>query len=397
MRGGRWHRYRSCVPTALVQRARAVPVIVQDAVLAALVTVFELVSLAVAVNAHDGLHTPPIAFVLLGVSQLPLVVRRRHPELTWFLVGVGTAIYGLAPWVDPPVFAGALLAIYSVAAHAATRTATWTVVLTLVAVVAVWPLDPQPHDLNDVLLPLLGLSTAWLIGYAAASQRRNTRLLEERAERVERDRAAQAVQMLADERMRIARELHDMTAHHVAVIAVHAEAGQSVVRDPDESERAFATIGRAARDALHDLRRTLGVLRTDAPAGREPLPGIADIETLVTELSDAGVSADLELCGDGSRVDDDVELAAYRIVQEAMTNVLKHASARHVVVRVRKDADAVDVEVVDDGSGALGGGALDVGHGIVGMRERAASCHGILEIGPRDDGPGFRVHARLPT
>jgi signal transduction histidine kinase len=386
------------VVEALTRRIQALPVEVRDGALAFAIAVFEVVSLAVAVNDADDGHAPAAAYVLLAATQIPLAFRRRAPVPVWLLVGAGTAAYGMTSWTDPPVFAGALLAIYSVATYARPRVAMGAAIATGILIVLSAVFDPQPHDLNDALVPLLGSATAWLAGFVMMSHRRNTVLLEERAARAEADRLAIADRMVADERMRIARELHDITAHHVAVIAVHAEAGASVLPNrPEDAERAFATIGDSARRALQDLRQTLGLLRADNGVESAPQPGIADIEMLVRELRDAGVDTTLDCSGDYSQIDDQVDLATFRIAQEAVTNILKHSGARNATLRVTKTSGLLELEVVDDGRGLPAAATPTTGNGFVGMQERVASCGGSLYVTTAPGGGGVRLLAQLPT
>lgn len=371
--------------------------IVRDGALAVTVAAFEVVSLAVALGQHDDASAPGAAFVLLAVTQLPLALRRRNPVWCWALVGLGTAVYGMSPWLDPPVFAGALLAVYSVAAHAPPKVAAVAGAATGVAILAGAVADPEPHDLNDVLLPILGYATAFLVGAVLATHRRNLVLLSERADRAERDRAAAIDRVRTDERLRIARELHDVTAHQVAVIAIHAEAG--VAHTPDdatEARRAFATIADASRHALRDLRAAVGVLRDETETGRAPVPGLADLGVLVEELRAAGVDARLEAPDPLPDVVDHVGLTAYRVVQEAVTNILKHAGASHAVVRVTVAGPAIEIDVADDGRGLAAAAPTGAdGFGLVGMRERMERCGGSIRVGPGDGGVGVRVRATL--
>lgn len=388
-----------------MERVEALPLLVRDGVIAVAVAAFEVVSLAVAHGQDDAGAAPAVAFVVLALSQLPLVVRRRAPVWCWALVGSGTAVYGMSSWQDPPVFAGALLAVYSVAAYASARAVVATGALTGCAIVVGAVGDPQPHDLNDVLLPLLGFSTAFLAGVVMAAHRRNLVLLAERAARAEGDRATALTRVRTEERLRIARELHDVTAHQVAVIAIHAEAGAAhTPEEATEARRAFATIADASRRALRDLRAAVGVLREESPAGRAPLPGLGDLGDLVDELRAAGVDARLEAPVPLPEVGDHIGLTIYRVVQEAVTNILKHAEAAHAVVRVVASGPAIVVDVVDDGRGlrpaADGdpGGTAKVeggGHGLVGMRERVERCGGTLCVGSGERGVGVRVHATL--
>ncbi len=199
----------------------------------------------------------------------------------------------------------------------------------------------------------------------------------------------------AEERARIARELHDVVAHHVSLIAVQAVAADDVFDSrPDLAREALRAIESSGRAALAELRRLLGTVRPDAEGdGHDPQPGLAQLDALVTAVRAAGVEVAVRYEGTPVQAPAGVDLSAYRIVQEALTNTLRHARARHAAVTVRYTPAAVEVEVQDDGRGA--GGAVEGGHGIVGMRERVALLGGTLQVGPGPRG-GFRVRAALP-
>jgi len=201
---------------------------------------------------------------------------------------------------------------------------------------------------------------------------------------------------VADERLRIAQELHDVVAHSLGLIAVQAGVGMHVIdTDPAEARRALEHISRTSRSSLAEIRRTLGMVRSGEGAPTcAPTPGLADLPRLVHEVGDAGLSVELTLAPDPSGIPAGVELAAYRIVQEALTNSLRHAHARRATVRLDVEAGTLRVVVTDDGSGT-GGGGRPGGHGLVGMRERVAVYGGSLDLGPAADG-GFRVAATLP-
>lgn len=228
---------------------------------------------------------------------------------------------------------------------------------------------------------------------------------EERAN-VERQRAAR---MVAEERLRIAQELHDIVAHSMSVIAVQAGVGAHVVdHRPDQAKAALEAISGTARSTLAEMRRLLGVLRDDdGHRSHAPAPALSDVTRLVDDVRAAGVPISLEILGEPEHLSPGIELSAYRIVQEALTNVIKHAGpVTHVAVRLTHTADGISVEVVDDGRGAAarhdstdGRGrveASDGGHGLLGMRERVELWGGTIETGPVAGG-GYRVGASLPS
>jgi signal transduction histidine kinase len=203
---------------------------------------------------------------------------------------------------------------------------------------------------------------------------------------------------VAEERLRIARELHDVLAHTMSVVAVQAGTGRLVGPDhPGEAIKALTAVEETARSAMHEMRQILTVLRADdddTDAAVRPTPGLGDLAALVAQVTEAGIAVDVRVEGEPRPVPTGVGLAAYRITQEALTNVIKHAGPAHASVLVRYTDHDVTVEIRDDGHGTpsrVGGG----GHGLIGMRERAAVHGGELTAGPAADG-GFRVRARLP-
>ena len=203
---------------------------------------------------------------------------------------------------------------------------------------------------------------------------------------------------MTEERLRIARELHDVVAHSMSVVAVHAGSGRMVAKeDPAAAERALGTIEATTRSALGEMRRLLGVLRGgdgDGAATLEPSPGLADLDALVEDVGRSGAHVELRVQGERTVVPPGVDLSAYRVVQEALTNVIKHAGPARAVVEVRYTDTDVTVDVTDDGRGGPATTARG-GHGLVGMRERVAVHGGALDAGPRERG-GFHVSARFP-
>jgi signal transduction histidine kinase len=245
------------------------------------------------------------------------------------------------------------------------------------------------------------IGAAWLLGYFAHNYRAYAARLEERTAELELAREELARRAVTEERLRLARELHDVVAHAMSVIAVQSGVGAHVAdTQPKEAAKALSAIEATSRAALTELRRLLGVLRQESqPQGDlAPVPGLADLDSLLAEVAKAGLAVRLRVEGTPSPLPAGVDLSAYRIVQEALTNVVKHAGpARAQVVVGYRDQD-VTVEVTDDGLGVgapTGDGQARVGHGLIGMRERVAAFGGDLEAGPRPGG-GFRVAARLP-
>jgi signal transduction histidine kinase len=385
------------VPIAdlLLDRWRKLPPLVADAALAAVLAVVTVMSIHVD-DRNDASETMTAwAGGLLAVQFAALVWRRRAPVAVAIVVGAAAFAYGSANLPDPAINFPFALAVYSVAAFRPRRVSVpFAVAIVLVAAV-VLALDEQADAADVVVNYFVGL-TSWVVGDTMRGQRERAELLAAR-----RDDAAERA--AADERVRIARDLHDVVAHHISVIAVQAEAAQEVAAtDPARASQAMATVSDTARAALGELRRALGVLRSEA--GRSPQPQLAAVDDLVDSVRRAGLAVDVRTTGEARPVDGVVGVTAYRVVQEALTNVLRHAPAS----RARVDLDFCDgalvVTVADDGRGARaprrgsGGGARGGsggGHGLIGMRERVAAVGGELDVGPAPDG-GFNVRARLP-
>ena len=254
-------------------------------------------------------------------------------------------------------------------------------------------LSPAYVAFTQVLLTLV----CFFVGRTVHARRASTRALEERARVAEENQRSLADQAVADERRRIARELHDVVAHHVSVMGVLATGARRVLsRDPDGADGALHTIEETSRTTLRELRRLLDVLRTDAEPAAElsPQPGLAGIEALVEQVREAGLPVSLRVDGTPGPLDPGVALTIFRIVQEALTNALKHAGTATAQVRLSFGIYWLIVEVFDTGRGPVPD-AGRLGHGLVGMRERVALYGGTLRTGPRPGG-GYRVYAKLP-
>ena len=236
---------------------------------------------------------------------------------------------------------------------------------------------------------------AWVVGYVLALRARQTSELRARAEHAEREREARALTAVANERARIARELHDVVAHSMSVMVVQAAGVRRLLREDQDREReALLTVERVGREALTEMRRMLGVLRASGEdATLTPQPGLEHLDRLLEQVRRAGLDVDLEVTGEPVALPTGLGLSAYRILQESLTNALKHGDRTRAHVRLRYAPDELELEVVD-GTGAVNG-ARDGGHGLVGMRERVAVYGGEIEAGPRAEG-GYRVRARLP-
>jgi signal transduction histidine kinase len=266
----------------------------------------------------------------------------------------------------------------------------------MVGLVALLLLDAPGYAVSDMIANSAIFGVAVLFGWNVQSRRLRLAALEERAEALEREQEEESRRAVADERLRIAQELHDVVAHSMSVIAVQAGAGMHVVdKDPAEAKKALENISATSRSTLTELRRLLGVLRDDGEgAAYAPTPGLAELDRLTSEMESAGVEVEVSLDGDLGRVPPGVDFTGYRIVQEALTNVLKHAGPARAEVKVGSGEGTLRIEVIDDGRG-VNGRSDGAGHGLVGMRERVAVYGGTLDAGPRSGG-GFRVAAELP-
>lgn len=248
--------------------------------------------------------------------------------------------------------------------------------------------DVSDFGAGELVSSAVAFGSAMLIGRTMQSRR-------DRIDAFEGEQLEAALRAAADERLRIAQELHDVVAHSLGVIAVQAGVGMKVIdSDLEEARRAFENISRTSRSSLAEIRRMLGLVRNaEGAPSYTPAPGLADLGRLTEELAAAGLPVVIDVDGDIGGVPPGVGLAAYRIVQEALTNVLRHAAAQRAMVRLDSTSGVLAVEVTDDGRGRNGHGTR--GHGLVGMRERVAVYGGSLDVGPRPGG-GFRVVAQLP-
>jgi signal transduction histidine kinase len=381
------------MPASLPRRLRSLPSFVADASLAlALAIVAELEVLASA--SFPG--SRPAAAVAIPVMTLPLAWRRRAPVVVVtavYAAYAGQAIAGGHAEQSVAVSIALLVAIYSIAAHAADgRVALAGLVAGQVVAWTALALEGGRGPGDYVFSLLLG-GGAWLGGYAVRSGRLVATRLEHRAERAEAMSAAERERAVADERARIAREMHDVVAHTMSVVVVQTGAARQVLRSqPERSERMLRSVETTSREALAEMRRLLGLIRSDAAGlGVAPQPGLAQLDELIARGREAGLDLCVEREGE-ARLPAGVDLAAYRIAQEAITNAIKHgAGPAKLVVRYRPGELEIELrnltrERSDDGVGA--------GHGLIGMRERAVLYGGTLEAGRK--GGEFRVRARLP-
>jgi signal transduction histidine kinase len=349
------------------------------------------------------LRTPwpqvPITTLLAGA----VVMRRRAPAAT-FIVAAAAGLWALAANAASGADVALLVLLYTVAAYRPRRLSILALLVCLVggaAAMAFWSPEPVGGPLFDQIVGgavLFGGTSllAWVLGDSMRYRRGYYAALEDRAARLEAERDAQAKVAAAAERARIARELHDVIAHHVSVMVVQADGARYALRtDPKTTENALAAISGTGRQALTEMRRLLGVLRTAGDqAALAPVPGLGELRELLDQARAAGLAVTYTLSGTPRELPEGAELAAYRVVQESLTNTRKHAGlAASAAVTLRYEPDGLVLEVTDDGIATATGDSG--GHGLAGMRERIAMYGGTVEAGPQPDG-GFRVLARLP-
>jgi signal transduction histidine kinase len=330
---------------------------------------------------------------------LSLAWRVRAPLLVLLIVaGAFLPAALLFPLSGDSAFAVAaalLVAVYSVGAHTDGWRALVAVLLALTVVFTVTFADPEGADPGSYVFYLFVVGGPWLAGRAIRHRRLSERHLEARALAAEREREERARAAVAEERVRIARELHDVVAHAISVIVLQARGGRrALASDPEEARGAFDWIEATGSEALTEMRRLLEMLRRDDDElALAPQPSLRHVDALVAQIREAGLPVELTVEGEPTAVTPGVDLSGYRIVQEALTNALKHAGPATAHVLVRYGTDSLELEVTDTGRRATG---MDgAGHGLVGMRERVALFGGQLEAGRRHEG-GFAVRARLP-
>lgn len=362
----------------------------------ALITVFVLVGTAF--GAHGQPQRVPLdgyARVLLLVASVLLLWRRRRPVAVVFGTAAAVLLYTGAGYPYGPVLLTVVVGCFS-AVVAGRRRVAWTALGLLCAghaLITLWLYRWLPPAGDTSAGP--GQETVvitWVLAVAAVCELARVRREQWARERADR---AQAAQRRADaERLRIARELHDVLAHSISVINVQAGAGLALLdSDPEQARAALTTIKAASKEALGEVRQVLDTLRAPGAAPRAPAPGLDRLPELAEQAAAAGLAVEIE--GEPPRLPPGADLAAFRIVQEALTNVVRHSGSRRARVRFEHGGGGLRLRIDDDGppAGADAGGS---GNGLAGMRERAAALGGTIEAGPRPDG-GFRVLAVLPS
>jgi signal transduction histidine kinase len=383
---------------------------VADTLLAVVMTAIAVQGLWLANKAdiappHAYRRPDALGVALAVLSTLPIAWRRVGPEVVLLIVGCFAILLTSHHYAESSGGLGVLVATYTVAAHCANRRRS-KLMLAFTLTGMVIALEQVPYDLplNFLISNTIIFVTAWVLGDNLQTRRRYVAELELKAERLERDRAEDAKHAVAEERSRIARELHDVVAHNVSVMVVQAGgARRTLDRDPARAREVIESIEATGRQALTEMRRLLGVLRADDEAtdARAPQPGVSRLDDLVDNVRSAGLPVEVRIEGDPVELTASVDLSAYRIVQEALTNALKHAGPASAEVLLRYGRTDLQVTVRDNGRGsaaalahASGNGAA-TGHGLAGMRERVSLFGGDLRAGPLRGG-GYQVVATLP-
>ncbi|KUM82167.1 histidine kinase [Streptomyces curacoi] len=348
-----------------------------------------------------GVRSPDaLSLLLITLGAAALVFRRRVPVTVLALTGTVSLVESVTGDPRAPVAMSAVIALYTVASTT-DRSTTWRVGLLTMTVLtgSAMLAGPLPWYAQENLAIFAWTGIGATAGDAVRSRRAVVAAIRERAERAERTREEEARRRVAEERLRIARDLHDVVAHHIALVNVQAGVAAHVMdKRPDQAKEALAHVREASRSALNELRATVGLLRQsgDPEAPTEPAPGLDRLDELAGTFRSAGLHVEVARADQDTTLPAAVGLAAYRVIQEALTNVQKHAGPKaKAEVSVVRVGPNIEITVLDDGAGeddTPGGG----GHGLLGMRERVTALRGTLTTGPRYGG-GFRVHAILPV
>jgi signal transduction histidine kinase len=397
--------YPATVGTAaptLTGRAHRGNLLVADGLLVLLVTALALTTLIY--RALQGPELPAggvrfdaanvLAVGLLLAGTLSLVWRRPAALPLLVVSGAAFVVSEVVGSVSPLLPFAPLMALYAVAANCAPIVSGSAAGVLAIGALAVFIANPGPFD-DDFLDHLLSVGTAWLLGYGLRLNRTRTLLLEDQARQLTREQAAKTQAAVEEEQTRIAHELHDIVAHHVVVIVAQAGAAKRVFDgDPERARQSLDSIETLGREALIEMRRLLDVQWTDEARSKAPQPGLEQLPALVAQMERAGLPVRLIIHGQPRPLPAGVELNAYRIVQEALTNTLKHAGPTQAEVELSYHEDFIELRISDEGRGVTQG--LTPGHGLVGMGQRAGLLGGEVMVGPKPVG-GFEVKAKLPV
>lgn len=396
-------------PSRLFTRLRDLPVVVQDGGIVVVMLAVQFIALASTESDtfRSGELARPVdagAYALVVFATLPLLVRRRAPYASLGAAVAAMLVFAVFDYAELFVGYPVLLAVYSVSAHRSLRAGTIAAGVSFVALFVSFQIASWDPNTADRAFDLLAVATAVALGDSTRNRRR---LADEQAARLRAaagEQARIAHESVLEERARIARDLHDLVAHSMSIVAVQAGVGHHLAdSEPERAKEALATIEMTTRQALTEMRSMLGVLRTaddttdERAERRDPQPGSSDVAELVHQAAANGLDVELVVEPDGADVTlpAGIALSAYRIVQEALTNVRKHAGPARTRILVRHEPDQLTVTVDDDGRGVSTFAHDRQGYGLVGMRERANVVGGSLTTGPRPGG-GFRVQATLP-
>jgi signal transduction histidine kinase len=340
----------------------------------------------------SGLADPILVALALLALAMPVPLLRRRPlaGMLVCLAGFAVLLFVIGDRSAAPLSVIQIIglvvvnvAVGVVAARRSREVSIVTAAIALLAEVLLSAAVPIAQIQDSAIVLILAIVTAWVIGNSVRQRRLHN----------EAQRTRFAVEAVQAERLRIAREVHDVVAHSIGVIAIQAGMGRRVIdTQPAEARNALGVIEDTSRDTLATLRRLLGGLRQEAVAAADDGPGLADLDRLLARSRDAGITVVVDRRGEPEPLPPDIDLTVYRVIQEAITNVTRHSGAQRCEVLVEQLPGAVTIEITDDGRG----GEVAPGYGIAGMRERVGLLHGSLRAGPRAEG-GFQVVATIPV
>ena len=383
------------------RRLRDLDTQIMDPIVSVLLLIVGLVSMSGGtVDATHPTALNPLAYVLAVAGFGVLAVRTRAPLLAMAVSLFAAVTYSAIGYPENGLPVAGMLALYTVASRTPRKQSVVAAGAVVVAIVGLTTRGAQGLDATGAVTNLAVFALAYASGRYVQVRRAYTEQLELRAADADERRRRDAERAVAEERLRIARELHDVVAHAMSVVAVQSGIAAHVIdQRPDEARSMLETINTTSREALDEMRRLLGVLRAedDGPAAAlAPAPSLDDLASLVGSMEGTGITVRVTVEGQRVALSSGLELAAFRIAQESLTNIVKHAGPAHADVQIRYGADDLEIEISDDGRGAASDlGSIGGGHGLVGMRERVELYGGSLSTGPRAGG-GFRVTARLP-
>jgi signal transduction histidine kinase len=342
-----------------------------------------------------------LGVVLVLLQTLPIALRRVAPLVALSISVAAVALHIALGYqgVSAGTFA-ALVILYSAASLTDMAGAILAALIAGAGIAIYFATDRSEPGVTAAVSTTATYLAAWGLGVYVRSRREYTSVVEERARLLDQERDLLSREAVASERARIARELHDMVGHALSLIVIQAGGAQRVMQSkPELVNESLASIQTIGRQAMTDMERMLGMLRAPEAEGRElgPQPGLGDVEDLVSTVSGAGLPVEVKVEGQPVPLPPSIDLSAYRIIQEALTNVVKHAGQASAAVRILYGSNDLELEIIDTGQGAGDGGeeSMRGGRGLIGMKERVGLFGGDITAGPRPEG-GFRVHARLP-